>query len=399
MTTAAPRPDRALAADANPAAEDEHRVTPLELFFDLVFVLAITQVTQFFADHLSARGVTEGLVLLALLWWSWVGYSWLTNSVDTEDTRTRLSFFVTMAAFAIVAITIPQAYGEDAVLFAVAYFVTRVMQVGLYAYGTDPDDPNHGAILRLAPGLLLGASLLVVGALVGGEAQLWIWLVALVIDVGTPYVRGAAGFQVHAGHFAERHGLIVIIALGESIVALGAGAAGDVPDVDLVLAAILGVAAAAALWWAYFDIVALVAEHRMTQARGAERALLARDSYSYIHFLMIAGIVLLALGIKKTLGEEQETLKTIPAIALCAGPALYLLGHIAFRLRNVGTWNRQRLVAALLLLALIPVAREATALVSLALVTAVLVGVMVYEEVRFGEHKRLWRERLAAAER
>jgi low temperature requirement protein LtrA len=379
-----------------PGAEDEHRVAPLELFFDLVFVLAITQVTLFFSKHLTATGFAEGLVLLALLWWSWVGYSWLTNAIDTEDTRTRLSFFVAMAAFTVVALSIPRAYGDDALTFAIAYAITRVMQVGLYAYGTDDDDPNHGAILRLAPGFLASSALIVAGALVGGDAQLWIWLAAIVLDVATPLIRGAEGFRVHAGHFAERHGLILIIALGESIVALGSGVEADDVDGALIAGAALGVAAAAALWWAYFDIVAVVAEHRLGAARGADRARMARDSYSYFHFLMIAGIVLLALGIKKVLAGDDEPLKTIPAIALCVGPALYYLGHIAFRLRNVGSLNRQRLVAALVLLALIPLVREIDALPALAIVTGVLAALVAYEALRFGSHRREWLERIRA---
>lgn len=359
----------------------------LELFFDLVFVLAITQVTVLLAEDLSAGGVLRGLLALALIWWSWVGYAWLTNSIDVDDVRTRVSFFVAMAALTVVALSTPRAFGDDALAFALAYAVVRAMQVGLYAYGTDADDPNHGAILKLAPGFLAGALLVVGGALIGGAAQPWIWLLALTLDVATPFVFGTAEFQVHAGHFAERHGLIIIIALGESIVAIGSGLSAGTVDVRLVAGASLGVAAAAMLWWLYFDIVSVVAEHRLKQARGVERARLARDSFSYIHFPMVAGIVLLALGIKKVLLDENAQLHTVAAVALCSGPALYLAGHIAFRLRNVGTLNRQRLVTALLLLALIPLVREIEALGALALVTAALVALVAYERIRFGDHR------------
>jgi low temperature requirement protein LtrA len=370
-----------------PEHEDEHRVSVLELFFDLVFVLAITQVTLLLAEDPTTEGLLRGLLVLALLWWSWVGYSWLTNSIDVEDVATRVSIFVAMAAFTVAALAVPAAFGDDALPFALAYAVVRAMQVGLYAYGTADDDPNHGAILRLAPGFLVSTALVVGGALVGGDAQPWIWLVAIVLDVLTPIVFGNSQFRVHAGHFAERHGLIIIIALGESIVALGSGVTEETVDVSRAVGASLGVAAAATLWWLYFDIVAIVAEHRMKQARGAERARIARDSYSFIHFFMIAGIVLLALGIKKVLLDSGEPLKLVPAVALCAGPAIYLLGHIAFRLRNVRTLNRQRLVVAVVLVALIPVAHELDALAALALVTAVLVALVTYEYVRFGEHR------------
>ena len=389
MSPATPRASVGLTTDArvDPEHEDEHPVSVLELFFDLVFVLAITQVTLLLAEDLTLGGMLRGLLILALLWWSWVGYSWLTNSIDLDDVATRISIFVAMAAFTVAALAVPAAYGDDALPFALAYAVVRAMQVGLYAYGTDDDDPNHGAILKLGPGFLISAGLIVLGAGVGGEAQPWIWLVAIMIDVLTPLVVGNSQFRVHAGHFAERHGLIIIIALGESIVVLGSGVTEETVDVSRAIGASLGVAAAATLWWLYFDIVAIVAEHRMKQAQGAERSRIARDSYSYIHFFMIAGIVLLALGTKKSLLDSEEPLKLVPAIALCAGPALYLLGHIAFRLRNVGTVNRQRLVAAIALVALIPVAHAIDALPALALVTAVLVALVTYEHVRFAEQR------------
>ena len=390
MSPADPPADVELTADGRVAPEDEeaHPVSVLELFFDLVFVLAITQVTALLAEHVSISGLLRGLLVLALLWWSWVGYAWLTNSIDVDDPRTRISFFVAMTAFTVVALSTPHAFGDDALPFALAYAVVRAMQVGLYSYGTDADDPNHGAILRLAPGFLLSATLVIGGAVIGGAAQPWIWLLAITLDVATPLMADTGQFRVHAGHFAERHGLIIIIALGESIVALGSGVTNGTVDMRLIVGASLGVAIAATLWWLYFDIVAIVAEHRMKQARGSERAQIARDSYSYIHFFMIAGIVLLALGVKKVLLDTGEPLHLVPAVALCAGPALYLLGHIAFRLRNVHTLNRQRLVVAILLLALIPLVHAIDALAALALVSALLVGLVVYEYVRFHEHRQ-----------
>ena len=382
------------AAQVTAADEGERVVTVLELFFDLVFVLAITQVTAFLAVHLDARGLFEGIVLIALVWWSWVGYAWLTNSVDLEDTITRLAFFGAMAGFVIAALATPQAFHHDATTFAVAYGVVRVMQILLYARGaTTPTE--RAAILGIAPGFFASVLLLLAGSFAGGDAQLALWTLAIIVDITAPLTRATDGFQVHAGHFAERHGLIVLIALGESLVAVGGGASDQPISPGLTTAAVLSVAAAAALWWAYFDIVALVAAHHLGQARGAERNLLARDSYSYFHFFMVAGIVLLALGIKKTLAHTGEPLKDVPALALCAGPALYLLGHILFRRRNVHTWNRQRIVVALALLALIPVARSVDALVSLAIVAVLLVGLVAYETIRFREHRERLKAQLA----
>ncbi len=199
-------------------------------------------------------------------------------------------------------------------------------------------------------------------------------------------------------HFAERHGLIVIIALGESIVAIGAGVEGDV-TLAIVAAATLGITVAAAQWWLYFDAVAIVAEHRLSHAEpGHEQNGIARDSYSILHFPMVAGIVLVALGMKKTLGDTGDPLKLVPAVAMLGGASLYLLAHVAFRLRNIRTLNRPRLVTAGLLLAFIPVATEIPALTTLAIVSAGFVALVTYETLRYAEMRERIRHQLARGE-
>ncbi|MCX6389347.1 MAG: low temperature requirement protein A [Solirubrobacterales bacterium] len=373
----------------------ERRVGVLELFFDLVFVLAITQVTAYLASHLNWRGVAEGLIILGLMWWAWVGYSWLTNSVDSDDVPTRLTIFTAMAALVVVALAMPGAFGDEALLMACAYGLVRAMQVGLYAYGTDRDDPNHGAILKLAPGFMFSSLLLIVGALIGGDAQIWIWLAALLIDVATPFMSDTSDFRVHAGHFAERHGLIVIIALGESIVALSAAASGQPLNFALVAGVTFGVAIAASLWWTYFDVTAVAAEQRLASVGPVDRARLARDAYSVIHLPMIAGVVLLALGLKKALGHADHHLEFIPALALVGGPALYLLGQVAFRYRNIRTVGWTRLVASLLLLLLLPVALAVPALAAIGIVLAVVGCLVAYEAIRFAEIRKEIRDRAA----
>jgi low temperature requirement protein LtrA len=363
---------------------DENRVTPLELFFDLVFVLSFTQVTAMMAENPTWEGLGEGLLILAAVWWAWAGYGWLTNAIDPNENLNRLAMFAAMAAMLVVSLSIPEAFGDLGLLFGCAYFFVRVMHLILYVRNSRmmEDEHNLEAFLKITPGLLLGSALLIVAGALEGEARAAVWIIALAIDYGTPYVAGTAGFHLHPGHFAERHGLIVIIALGESIVAIGAGAGFEL-NVQEVIAAVLAIVAVVALWWAYFDIVALVAERRLTEAPWGEQAPLARDSYSYLHFPMIAGVVLLALGLKKTELAVDEPLKTIPAVALCGGVALYLLGHIAFRLRNVGTLNKHRSLATLAVLALIPLALEVDALIALAAVTAVLTILIAYEAIRF----------------
>jgi low temperature requirement protein LtrA len=378
--TGAPRP--------LPGAEtdQEERVTPLELFFDLVFVLSFTQVTATLAKDPTWEGLGEGMLVLLAVWWAWAAYGWLTNAIDANENLNRLCMFAAMGAMLIVSLSIPEAFGDQGILFGCAYAFVRVMHLILYVRNTrrEGDEDNLAAILKLAPGFLVGSALLIVAGAFDGEARAVLWVVAVSIDFATPLVFGNEQFHIHPGHFAERHGLVVIIALGESIVAIGAGAGIEV-EAGEVVAALLGIGAVAALWWAYFDIVAIVAERRLSEAPFGEQAPLARDSYSYFHFPMIAGIVLLALGLKKTIGDVDEPLKTIPAVALCGGVALYLAGHIAFRFRNVGTLNRHRAVATVIVLALIPLALEVDALIALAAVTAVLVILIAYEAIRFRE--------------
>jgi low temperature requirement protein LtrA len=230
--------------------------------------------------------------------------------------------------------------------------------------------------------------LLVVAGFLDGPAQGVLWALALAIDYGVALLRGVAGFRVHAGHFVERHGLIIIIALGESIVAIGVGAAGLELGAGVVLAAILGMVLAAGLWWAYFDYVALAAERRLIGAQGQERAALARDSYSYLHLPMVAGIVLVALGVKKTLAHVGDPLGVVPVAALCGGVALYLFGHNAFRLRDVGSVSIPRLAATAISLALIPAAVRMPSLITLAAMATLLVALAAYETYHLPEPRR-----------
>jgi low temperature requirement protein LtrA len=363
----------------------EESVKPLELFFDLVFVLAITQCTQLMADDPTWEGLVRGLLVLGVLWWSWVGYSWLTSVVDPEEGLVRFAIFGAMAALLVVALCVPEAFGDLSLLFACAYFVVRIGQtVLLYAAGRD--DPGlRRSVSGLAVGTLVGTSILIVASLTDGLLQGCLWALALALDVGEPYMFGSEGWKLAPRHFVERHGLIIIIALGESIVAIGAGVEGDV-DAGVVAAAALGVGVVAALWWLYFDIVALVAERRLANAKpGREQNEIARDSFSYLHFPMVAGIVLLALGLKKTLGEVEDPLKIEVATAMLGGTALYLLAHVAFRWRNVHRFSIQRLICAVVLVALIPLAVEIASLATLAIALALLAALIAYETVHFAE--------------
>jgi low temperature requirement protein LtrA len=364
----------------------EKRVAPLELFFDLVFVFALTQVTKLMSDDPTWEGLGRGMLVLALLWWAWGAYAWLTNYIAADADRERLLVFGSMAAFLVAALAVPHAFDEDALVFAVAYAGARWLHIFIFAEANDDVDAGE-AIRRLARTAVPAPALLIVAAFVDGPPQTALWLLAIAIDFSGPFVFGVRGFRVSPGHFAERFALIVIIALGESIVAIAAGLQGEL-DAGVIVAALLGLVVACGLWWAYFDVVALAAEIRFRRAEGHERALIARDSYSYLHLPMIAGIVLIALAVKKTIEHVDEPLKTIPAVALFGGVALYYAGHVGFRLRNVGSINRPRTVAALLCLTLIPLGTEVDAGVALGAAALVVSAVIAWETILYAEARR-----------
>jgi low temperature requirement protein LtrA len=367
--------------------EGEKRVAPLELFFDLVFVFAVTQVTALMSHDPTWEGLGQGMLVLIALWWAWGAYAWLTNYIAADEGVERLLMFAVMGAMLIAALAVPHAFGEDALLFGIAYAVARWLHIFIWAEANDDVDTGQ-AIVRLARTALPAPALLIVAGLVDdGTLRAALWIVGLAIDYAGPYVYGVSGFRVSAGHFAERFSLIVIIALGESIVAIGAGVRGDL-DPGVLEAAVLGLVVACGLWWAYFDVVAVVSERRFRRMPPELRVRIARDSYSYLHLPMIAGIVLVSLGVKKTLQHVDEPLHTVPAVALFGGIALYYAGHVGFRLRNLGTLNRVRLIALVTSLALIAVATEVDALVALAFAATVTSGVIAYEAIHFREARR-----------
>ena len=389
MTVTAPeaQPPRA-------GAEVEQRVTPLELFFDLVFVFAITQVTGFISADPTWTRMVEGLAILAALWWAWSCYAWLENTTASDEGAVRVVMLAAMGAMLIVSLAVPGAFGADGLLFGVAYFAVRALHVGMYAVVGRADPELRRVTVRLAAFMLPAAALLVLAGALNGTARAIAWIAALAVDYGGLALSGTSGWRVQAAHFAERHGLIVIIALGESIVALGVGAGGLALDAGIVAGALLGIAAAGALWWAYFDVVAIVGERRLSAATGDRRVGIARDSYTYLHLPMVAGIVVFALGVKKTLGHVDHELAAVPAAGLCGGIALYLVALSAFKRRNVGSFNRPRLVAAGVLVALVPVATAVPALLALAATAAVACALIGYEVVRYADA----RERIRHAE-
>lgn len=385
------------------SADEDHRVSTIELFFDLVFVYAITQTTQLMADHLSPVGVGQGLAMLAVLWWCWCSYAWLGNTIHVDHGIARLAMFGAMAVMFLVSLTIPEAFVDHPgglfapVLFVVCYALVRLLHLVAYLGAARHDPGLRRVLLKMFAGLLPSVVLLGVSTALSGPWQLGLWVVALLADYLNVYLSGPEGWRLNSpAHFAERFGLIVIIALGESIVAIGIGI-GPLPMSWLVAgAAVCGLALAAGMWWTYFDVVARVSEHRLTRATGIERTKLATDSYTFLHLPLIAGIVLVALGLKKAFlyiadtehHSPGEALHGVPIWTLTGGLALYLVALSSLRKRNLGSWNVQRLVVAILVVAATPLLEHVPAAALLLVVAGLVLGLIGFERVTFAR----WRQ-------
>jgi low temperature requirement protein LtrA len=378
--------------------EREQRVTPLELFFDLVVVFAITQVTELMSNDLTWRGVGHGMLVLAAIWWLWTGYAWLTNSLEPEQGIVRAGMFAAMTAMFLVALAVPRAFGDEGALFAVAYLVVRLINLALYGISARRDRHMSRALMRFATREAVAPFLILAAAFVDGPWREALWAIALVVVYSDVVFGRGRESNISPSHFAERYGLIVIIALGESVISLGVGAAHAPLTAGIVSAAILGILVIAALWWAYFDVLAILAQRTLSGTNGATQAQLARDLYRYLHLPMIAGIVLFALGLKGTIEQVDEPLSVVPAVALCGGLSLYFLTHVVHRVRLVhfirhstserpGYVGPGRLAAGVAMLALIPPVLELPALASVGLAAAVCCGLIAWDLVHYREHR------------
>jgi low temperature requirement protein LtrA len=359
-----------------PIAE-ERRTSPVELLWDLVFVFAITQVTALLVSDLTWDGLGRSMLVLALVWWSWSAFVWAANAQDTGAPVLRLVLLLAMALAFVVGLTLPHAYGQDAPAFAAAYAGVRLLHLALYADASRRGNASWAAIAGFGVTVLIGMALLVAGALIGGTTQVVLWTLAAAIDYAGPAwltrerLRGLQ--RVAVAHFAERYSLFIIICLGESIVAIGVGASEEAFDARLVTGVTLGLLITVALWWTYFDRFAAVAEARLRTHH--DPVLAAADGYSYLHLVLVAGIIVFAVGVKLAVHDVGHELAAAARLALCGGVALYLVGHVAFRLRMVGSVGWEKLVAAGALLLLYAVGAAWPAW-TLEAAVAILLGAM-----------------------
>jgi low temperature requirement protein LtrA len=375
-------------------ADASARVTTFELFFDLVYVFAFTQVSRLMADTHSAFGILQALIVLALLWWTWESYAWLSNQAPADQAVMQVGMCVAMIAVFLVALAIPEAYDDlpggwhGPLVFALSYVFVRVVHLTLYTVAAGEDVALRRQVrLTLAIVLAPASIALIVGAVLGGPAQTWIWLGAFIYDAALIYAssRGGGGWRIHSvPHWTERHGLVVILALGESIVAVGVGVAREPIDGPIVLGTALAVTLSILLWWAYFARIAAAGEHALEQRTDAARVVLARDAYTYVHFLIVAGVILAALGVEEAMAHigDAEAFGWFGASALASGLVAYLAGTTLFaRLVDV-PWPVIRLVTAIVLGASVPLLAVVAAMWALVIVVAVLALMLVMEGLR-----------------
>jgi len=390
--------------------QEQATVTPLELFFDLVFVFALTQVTAFMADELSWHGILRGALVMMLLWWAWTGYAWLASVASAEERPIKLVLLTGMAAMFVLALCIPEAFDDlpggltGPVVLAICYLLFRVMHFVMFLIIAREDAGLRSQLLRFAPSVFISSMVLLVASQFEGWLQTGLWMLALVADYLGTALAGFSGWRLPApGHFSERHGLIIIVALGESFVAIGVGVAQEPISWVIVIASVLGLILASALWWAYFDVSALLGEHALATEPVETRARLARNAYSFAHLPLVLGIVLVAFGLKEVLlyvsdSSEHSLTDPLPAAALAAlvgGVVLYLLGHVVFKWLTVHTVSVVRLAAAGALLLTVPLIAGQPALVQLGVVALLVACAVLVESVLFAESRRKIRAELS----
>jgi len=363
----------------------ERRTSPVELYWDLVFVFAVTQVTTLLRHDLTWPGFGRSLLILALIWWAWSGFVWVTNAQDPDNPVVRAVLLLAAGLIFISGLAVPDAFGSAGTLFAVTYACVRLAHLGLYAYASRLGNASWSAISGFGVTVLIGMALLVGGSFADDGLRVALWTIAAVIDYAGPAwltrKRLAGLQQVAVEHFAERYGLFIIICLGESVLAIGVAAQGQTLGSRLLVAASLTLVITGELWWTYFSRFAAIAQESLRSSRNP--VLAAADGYSYLHLILVAGVIVFAVGAREEVGLPSGPLADPARLALCGGVALYLLGGAAFRLRMVGVLSYVKIVVAAGCLLVFPLTSGSSGWVPAAALAALLAGLLVGEQ--FGE--------------
>ena len=377
------------------ATDEAHRVTAFEVFFDLVFVFAFTRIISFMAADLTPLALVRGLILLVLMWWAWSAYTWLGNQIRADVGLALAAGVAAMAATFVVALVLPDAWHDapgglnEPLILALAYTVVRVLYLATYLYAAAGDRRLRRQLLLNSVASTAGWVAFIAGALIGGGTQVLLWAATFVIDFAAGrFLSTYGGYRVRSpGYFAERHRLVVIIALGESLAVVGTGFIGAPVSLAVLTVALLGFVLTVLLWLLYFRSVAPSAEQRLSQLRGAQRAWLARDIGTLLHFPLITGVIYIALGAEQVLkhaspssGHDKDRLLAwLALIALYGGVAVYLAALAAIHRRTIaGARSIAQRVSAAVPLVLLPAARRIPALAALGLITVALAGLALY---------------------
>lgn len=360
---------------------EERRTSPVELLWDLVFVFAVTQVTALIARELSWKGAGQGLLVLALMWWAWSAFVWAANAQDPDGTVLRVSLLSAMVLIFIAGLAVPHVFSDDATLFVLTYAGVRFIHLGLYTNASRRGNASWAAIAGFGTTVVIGMALLITGSFFTGAPRTVLWLAAAAIDYAGPAwltrerLRGLQELAV--AHFAERYSLFIIICLGESIVAAGAGASHQALDARTVAAVALSLLMVIGLWWTYFDSFADTAEQRLRSHD--DPVLAAADGYSYLHLVLVTGIIVFAVGIKVAIPNVSEPLENAARLCMCGGVALYLVGHAAFRLRMTGYLEVAKLLAAVAVMLIYFATPDAAAWITALCITVVLAALTIRE--------------------
>ncbi len=360
------------------------RVTSLELFFDLVFVFTITQVSEYLLHAHDARHYVEAFLVLTITWWMYGGYAWLTNNVGTRHPVNRVLLLMAMGGFLVMAMATPAAFGQDALVFGLAYLVVNLVHAALF---TRAPNESSRAIWRIAP-INVGVALLIVGAsFLPEEWTAAPWVLAIIVLLALP-LKTASGFVMEPKHFVERHGLVLLIALGESVVSIGLGALGRPVSGELLLAALLTLGLIAALWWAYFDRDEARAEHALVHAETGARSRMGLLAFGYAELVMIGGFVSAAAGIKLVIEHLDETLPVSASVLLAAGVGVYLFGSVLFRLYCGLRPGAARVAAGCACAVSVPLGLVAGGLAQIGALLALLLAMLIVERPA-NDHRRV----------
>lgn len=365
---------------------EERRTSPVELLWDLVFVFAVTQVTALLSRELTWAGFGKGMLALALIWWAWSAFVWAANAQQTEARELRAVLLLAAVFIFVAGLAVPHAFGSEGTLFAVTYAVVRFLHLALYADASRKGNASWSAIAGFAITVAVGMTLLIAGSFISATGRVLMWAAAVAIDYAGPAwltrerLRGLQ--EVAVAHFAERYSLFVIICLGESIIAIGVGARNIPVGTELVAAVTLGLMITITLWWTYFDRFAAIAEERLREH--GDPVLAAADAYSYMHLVIVAGIIVFAVGASSLVRDVGASMHNPERLALCGGVSVYLLGHVAFRWRMTGSVGYEKALVAAALLVMYALSGSLPAWSVAGAVTALLVVLCVIEAITRG---------------